>query len=54
MKSADLDLHYLKGGIFFLKSYHACSALMKYNTFDLILFVPVNNFTVMLGWVFLG
>ena len=22
--------------------------------FDLILYVPVNNFSVMLGWVFLG
>ena len=22
--------------------------------FDLILYVPVNNFVVMLGWVFLG
>ena len=28
--------------------------LIIINVFDLILYIPVNNFSVMLGWVFLG
>ena len=33
------------------KSYNYC---LVFCLFDLILYIPVNNFSVMSGWVFLG
>ena len=44
----------LSGGLFYLFTVAISTLIFMSTDFDLILYVPVNNFSVMLGQVFLG